>query len=138
MQLVDEYDTDTLLSGPGYGGNFGLFINWGIDTILASDENNGLFIFSFTNLKTGVENVHQKQNDFKLYPNPSNGIVNVDLNENLTNGRIQIYSASGNLLKELPWTKNVVFNTKEWRTGMYYLTITTPNSAQSQPFYIVK
>ena len=47
LSLVDEYDTDTSLSGPGFGGNFGVHPFNSDGTILASDEENGLFIFAF-------------------------------------------------------------------------------------------
>lgn len=72
ISLVAEYDTDSILSGPGYGGNFGLFVFGSGGNILASDENNGLYIFSFSGQET--TNVNQAvihNNDIKLYPNPT-------------------------------------------------------------------
>ena len=45
--LLDEYDTDPSVSGLGFGGNFGLYVFTSDGAILASDEENGLFIFTF-------------------------------------------------------------------------------------------
>ncbi len=52
--LMAEYDTDSTLSGPGYAGNFGLYTFWGNIKILASDEENGLYIFAFNGPTTGL------------------------------------------------------------------------------------
>tara|TARA_R110002073_G_C9489873_1_gene580739 strand:+ start:4337 stop:5410 length:1074 start_codon:yes stop_codon:yes gene_type:complete len=47
IRLVDEYDTDPAMSGPGFGGNFGVYPFSEDGVILASDEGNGLFLFAF-------------------------------------------------------------------------------------------
>lgn len=50
LSLADEYDTDPQASGPGFGGNFGVYPFTADGSILASDEENGLFVFSFGEL----------------------------------------------------------------------------------------
>lgn len=47
VSLVSQYDTDPSLSGPGFGGNFGVYPFTTDGTVLATDEANGLFAFSF-------------------------------------------------------------------------------------------
>ncbi len=47
IELLDEYDTDPGMSGPGFGGNFGVYPFNADGTIFASDEENGLFLFGF-------------------------------------------------------------------------------------------
>ncbi len=45
--VSDEFDTDPSMSGPGFGGNFGVYPFLEGGGILASDESSGLFVFSF-------------------------------------------------------------------------------------------
>lgn len=46
ITVLDEYDTDPQMTGPGYGGSYGVHAAGEDGTILVSDENNGLFLFS--------------------------------------------------------------------------------------------
>lgn len=73
ITLVDTYDTDSTLSGPGYGGNYGLHIFSPDATILASDENKGLYIFKFSGLQTNIKEDLNIADNLKIFPNPSSG-----------------------------------------------------------------
>lgn len=79
ISLIAEYDTDSTASGPGYGGNFGLYTFWGTDKILASDEENGLYIFSF-NVTTGIDELDDRNVQLSVYPNPTTDQVILELN----------------------------------------------------------
>lgn len=79
ISLIAEYDTDSTASGPGYGGNFGLYTFWGTDKILASDEENGLYIFSF-NVTTGIDELDDRNVQLSVYPNPTSNQVILELN----------------------------------------------------------
>lgn len=70
--IVDEYDTDTTLSGPGYGGNYGLYVFSPDGNILASDENNGLYIFNFSGLQTTISEARKSIANVNVSPNPTN------------------------------------------------------------------
>ncbi|PCH98363.1 MAG: hypothetical protein COB85_01660 [Bacteroidetes bacterium] len=71
IYFYKEYDTDSSLSGPGYGGNFGLYPFNPDGNILASDENNGLLIFTFSGqVLTSYALPATKDSDYNLYPNP--------------------------------------------------------------------
>ncbi len=47
ITLADEFDTSPGMSGPGFGGNFGVYPFNSDGAIFVSDETNGLFIFTF-------------------------------------------------------------------------------------------
>ncbi|MBD80973.1 MAG: hypothetical protein CL840_18795 [Crocinitomicaceae bacterium] len=128
--LAAEYDTDSLLSGPGYGGNFGVYIFWGTNKILASDEENGLYIFSFTNVNTGLsESENIKTDGFRIYPNPTNGssVLEYSLNRK-GNVEVGIYNLEGKLIH--------VFNEGMKQEGSHQFLL--PVKQLEQGMYIVK
>ncbi len=46
ITILDEYDTDPQMAGPGYGGSYGVHASGADGVILVSDESNGLFLFT--------------------------------------------------------------------------------------------
>jgi len=67
------------------------------------------------------------ENNFAIYPNPSNGTFIIELKENLTNYSIQIIDASGRLMGDFNYTKNspMVHQIKfdKALSGLYFITI---------------
>lgn len=67
------------------------------------------------------------ENNFAIYPNPSNGTFTIELKENLTNYSIQIIDASGRLMGDFNYTKNspMVHQIKfdNALSGLYFITI---------------
>ncbi len=62
------------------------------------------------------------QSNFSVYPNPSNGIINIALQNNLQLEKVSIYNQLGQLVK----TANTnAINTTELKTGTYYLEVIT-------------
>jgi choice-of-anchor B domain-containing protein len=139
MQLVATYDTDPNLSGPGYGGNFGLFMNWGTNTILASDENNGLFVFHFSGLKTGLFEQKATETLFDVFPNPVSELLTIQgIKELNSNAKIQIFNVTGVLIQELKWDNLISVNVKDYQAGMYYVVMNSNKGIQTKPFFVVK
>jgi len=60
--------------------------------------------------------------NFSFYPNPSNDVINIVLNQNLQFITVNIYSQSGQLIKNY---KNKTFNVKDLAKGTYYLEVIT-------------
>ncbi len=130
MVLVDQYDTDTSLSGPGYGGNFGLFTFWGSDTILASDEETGLYIFSVSELNADAEQKKQYEGHIaSIFPNPAglNTTVSYSIGKR---GKTTIYiqNLQGQVIGS--WDEGI----KE--EGSYHLPLPTDGLANG--LYLVK
>ena len=136
ISLAVEYDTDPNASGPGYGGNFGLYTFWGNDMILASDEENGLFIFSLTGLSTGLGDLENNQlQDLSLYPNPSQGISSLTYSLNASsNLTIGIYDLQDRLIANYSQgvqeigSHRVELNTRGFLPGIYLVKISTDRS----------
>lgn len=62
---------------------------------------------------------------FNIYPNPSNGIVNIESN---INGTIEIINQSGNLIySEEIFESSKTINLQELAAGIYYIRIITDN-----------
>ncbi len=74
--LIDEYDTSPQSTGEGFGGAFGVFPFTHSGNIYISDEDNGLFVFSFQDSAvTGIQEGEGLLRDFQLaqnFPNPFN------------------------------------------------------------------
>ena len=62
------------------------------------------------------------QSSFKVYPNPSNGIVNIALENNLQLEKVSIYNQLGQLVKT---TQANVIPTTELAKGTYYVEVVT-------------
>ena len=70
------------------------------------------------------------QANFMLYPNPSNGLLNICLQNNLQLEKVSIYNLLGQLIKTPTTT---VINTSELAKGSYYVeVITTQGKATKQ------
>jgi choice-of-anchor B domain-containing protein len=105
ISMVAEYDTDSSASGPGYGGNFGLYINTDNGLILASDEGNGLYLFSFSGLAGIEENASIVEHPLIAYPNPSSDKIQLDIySENNQIIQLQLFSIESKLIKKFDET----------------------------------
>ena len=62
------------------------------------------------------------QSNFSIYPNPSNGIVNISLENNLQLEKVTIYNQLGQVVKTA--TTNVI-TTSDLAKGSYYVEIIT-------------
>jgi len=62
------------------------------------------------------------QSSFSIYPNPSNGIINITLENNLHLEKVSVYNQLGQLVKTAATT---VINTTELTQGTYYLEVVT-------------
>lgn len=69
-----------------------------------------------------VEN--QKEVNISIYPNPSSGIFNVNLN-NIEVERYRVYNVSGQMVKNGTLTNNKVINLQEYEDGFYILKLET-------------
>ncbi len=80
--------------------------------------------------EVGNNNVAKANFDFKTYPNPSNGIINIEWNDSESgNVNAQLYDLSGKLILEKNYTSNKTFTNKEvldlsnLNVGNYFLKI---------------
>jgi choice-of-anchor B domain-containing protein len=129
--LVSEYDTDSTLDGPGYGGNFGIYPFWGTDEILASDEENGLYIFKFTGLTAATgDKKSNKTNVLLIRPNPSSERSTLQYTlARKSNVEVGIYNINGQLIYSTNegikkvGIHTVPISTKEMQQGLYLIKV---------------
>ncbi len=139
IAMVAEYDTDSTLSGPGYGGNYGLYRFEPENYILASDEENGLYIFNFSQLYLSVDENKIEHEPLNIYPNPGNNYVviekdKVSFNSNST---IKIYNAVGVLIKDVKVDNTITISTGDFEQGIYYAVYNLGNTTFRKPFIII-
>jgi len=74
-----------------------------------------------SHLKQSLENINLKQNEFVLYPNPTDGIVNIRYNTN-ENSRIELFDMAGRKIKVIlfisGYTKSQI-SLEDIVTGVY-------------------
>lgn len=73
-------------------------------------------------LSTILSSDHYVQTNFKVYPNPTSDFVNVQLSEGLKLERVNVYSASGQLVKT---ERNTSFSVNELAKGSYIIEVVT-------------
>lgn len=62
--------------------------------------------------------------NFKIFPNPTNGKINISLNASIEPTRIELLNLKGQILSSIPFTKQVSFNQEP---GMYLIRISDDN-----------
>jgi len=138
ISLEAEYDTDSSATGPGYGGNFGLYVFSQDGNILASDEGKGLYIFNFSAL-TGVKSNTLEENIFSIYPNPTSDLLTIELqNKSFKNVSLKIYDSIGKLVREVSLTGSTTISTKNFEQGIYYMILESESLSQRKPFMVIR
>ncbi len=103
-------------------------------------------IWLSSNITTStIENAHDELFDFKVFPNPSNGIVNIsfDLSQPLK-GSIDILSIDGKLVKHFPeqyWHEGnnlLIWDGEKLKAGIYQVQITGLKSNNIQKMVIIR
>lgn len=78
-------------------------------------------------------NDFSQNNVLKIYPNPSNSLITITLNNKTEKQNVQIYSAVGQLIKEVEVNKTTEIDISELRTGVYFVKL--KNSPYQQKFF---
>ncbi len=145
ISLVDEYDTDSLLSGPGYGGSYGVYVDEQQGIILTSDENKGLYIFKFSALIAGVNSYVKNEIILsEIYPNPSSGNFNLKyflLEE--SDITISVCNSLGEIIYKSQFGKKITGSHIEqirydFQSGFYVLNIISKKSTTTIKFIVNK
>lgn len=95
--------------------------------------------------EVGNNNVAKANLVFKTYPNPSNGIVNIEWNNSeSSNVNAQLYDLSGKLILEKTYNSNNTFTSKEiidlshLNTGNYFLKIESDQKVGTEKIILQK
>ena len=77
--------------------------------------------------------------NYKVYPNPSSGILNIDFDDEINEVKITIFNALGQVIKsEIPSKSSQTLNLSELVNGIYFVEIKQNNSKQINKIIIKK
>lgn len=81
-----------------------------------------------------LANENFQKNDFKIYPNPSNGIVNIETNVDNIGATVEVHNLLGQRVKS--FALNQIQNSVSLDNGMYIVTISKGNVKTSHKIVI--
>ena len=122
----DDINTDTIPVSQGGSLLNDYFCYYYIDNVCVSLTANDCGI-------TGINEISTP--NILVYPNPSNGIVNLSSEKTIEN--LSVYSSIGQLIiSNLPNTKNLQIDLSKHSKGIYYINIKTNQSVISKKIII--
>ena len=64
-------------------------------------------------------------NSFSLYPNPARDVLNIEMQQTLDMGEIQITSISGRLIEQVPLYKQskITIDVSQYKKGIYFISV---------------
>jgi aminopeptidase N len=109
--IYPYYTKTTLASNYPYG--------WmTIDSLLLGD-----YTFANGDIETGLNPIKLTQNQVKVYPNPSDSFITVQLEEQIKNAMVQVYDLTGKLVIEQPILNKLKLKTSALVPQTYLLHI---------------
>ena len=106
---------------------------------------NDAFIFMIDdisiNTTSSVMTDNYTENSIKIYPNPANDIINIDLGNNPTKDtKIKIYNTIGELVysSDNIKSKNIQINMSNNSRGLYFINIQTPYNEITRKISLIK
>jgi len=95
-------------------------------------------IFPPTSLYSSVDEIAKQGFSINLYPNPTQGILNVSLDSDMPeSGSIVILAGDGRIVNRLEFTQNqqlIVIDTGGYSKGLYLIIVDTPSGIRTRKF----
>jgi trimeric autotransporter adhesin len=103
-----------------------------------SDWGNNV-IRKVTNVSVGINQISQVNESLNIYPNPSSGIVNVQINSNTENASYKVYNLIGKEVKagNLTYISNKV-DLSEFDNGMYTIVVSSKDGVSNSKVSLQK
>jgi hypothetical protein len=96
--------------------------------------NGGQNGFQFWGTLLSVDDFETGSN-FKIFPNPSDALLNIELKNNNSNGSVEIYDMLGKkVISQLITNEYIALNVSQLNTGLYLIKIITDNGIESKRF----
>ncbi|WP_158022023.1 InlB B-repeat-containing protein [Flammeovirga pacifica] len=134
-QDVYEINTEVTLTATGAEGYS--FVSWSGDYI---GTDNPITVkvtkdMSLTAIYETVTSIDVLQSVSNVYPNPSNGVVNIELTQG-DNAAYKLYTLSGQLVSEGEFSRKTVLNVPKQKSGMYILEIITKQGVETKKILV--
>lgn len=73
---------------------------------------------------------------FKMYPNPSNSILNLKLPQQINSGEVTVFDVLGKELYRKPFNEinTIELNISNWTNGSYFIKVKSGSVSQTQQF----
>ena len=118
--LIGYFDTFEPNHHNSYMGAWGVYPFLPSGNILLSDMQTGLYVFE-VNYNNPLKTIENQIEKYKVYPNPSNAILNIELpNES----KIEMFNIQGERVYVSINIKNLQIKTNNFIDGIYILKIT--------------
>lgn len=83
------------------------------------------------NICTGISNTNFDNKTIKVYPNPTQNFLNIELESYIGTSYIEVVNTLGEfVMKENLTTQNSILNTQQLSNGLYFLKVTQNNKQQ--------
>jgi photosystem II stability/assembly factor-like uncharacterized protein len=92
--------------------------SYGNDVVYAVGDNGYVIVNS------GVASLEEKTLDARVYPNPSDDLINIEL-DNVVPTQLNITDLSGKVIHEDVFTGSTSVHSADWTGGLYVITIST-------------
>lgn len=100
---------------------------------LLNVENTSVRFEQDSNIDALIIHVETNLESFKVYPNPVNSILNIEV-KNCQSTEIMIYNLSGILVKSLSVNASTAINVSELTKGMYIIKFSSNNGTEITKF----
>lgn len=122
---VGNYDTSTQpVDGSKYEGAWGTYPLLKDGKVLVSDMQNGFYVFDVSSIVTSKQELND-ENKVKIYPNPTNGKVNIKLADNLSYN-LDVLDYQGKLVYQNKSAQKVLdVDLGNFTKGIYLVKIST-------------
>lgn len=133
--FLDEYG-DGICCAEG-NGSFSLTTNLG--TVIASGSNFGSKVETFFKIMNSlsVDDMQENMSNLKLYPNPTNGILNIE-NKEVLDLSYEVYNILGQLILSEKLNNKQVIDLSAHNAGIYMVKMYDFNQNVTQTFKVIK
>lgn len=138
-------------------GGFATACEFNLPTYIAIDASNNIYVTDYWNNRirvictgnclSGFNEINNILSSIKLYPNPANDILTLNLNDSQNDfNKVEIINSLGQIVKEKEFPlaehpsmeKNYTIKTNELPNGVYILTVKNDNLSINKKFVIAK
>lgn len=121
IEVIDVLpETSTMANAGSEPGQYEIAISGGSD-------NNYAFSYQFGTLTVVTSSVtgldHPAESGIKIYPNPTVGIINVEVTQWPQKGIVEVFNAAGTKIMTDTLHQNITFNLESYPSGMYLVRV---------------